>query len=211
MPMPTAVTECHVHPAIHLRWRRDETAGLEWGWCRTCRDDVGFRPILDGAERVATTRAAELARTTVAPLPDRFESAVVGVTFVAGYPEVLWRVEWAWVRRKLLGESVPGVDGDALVAELVRNPANEVDANAVEVHVPAICDDTWGDPMIGHLPRAVAARLAPHLDAGEVWRVWVHGVRLNAAHMDQPGLRVHIARNTGGCSPRLTCRAGVLQ
>lgn len=58
--------------------------------------------------------------------------------------------------------SVRPKPGDRL--QLVRDPANPHDANAVQV---------WfhnGQHMLGHLPRGLAASLAPVLDAGEALR-----------------------------------------
>lgn len=46
--------------------------------------------------------------------------------------------------------------------ELRRDPANVHDANAIAVHAA-------GGEQIGWVPREVAARLAPELDAGEPW------------------------------------------
>ena len=62
---------------------------------------------------------------------------------------------------------------------LVRNPANEHDTNAVEVHQPAV-------GMLGHLPRDIAARVAPWLDAGHLLRVGVASVLVMPGEEDNP-------------------------
>jgi hypothetical protein len=48
-----------------------------------------------------------------------------------------------------------------LPLELRRDPANEHDANAIQVWAGAL--------QIGWVPRELAAELAPRLDAGEPW------------------------------------------
>lgn len=107
---------------------------------------------------------------------------VVGVTFVAGYPNNLL----------LLGEVAAAAEqrGERLAVVLVRNPANPHDANAIEVHVPALGDMA----MIGHLARDVAARLAPRLDAGDRYVTEVSWVRIDPTHLDRPGIDIAIAR-----------------
>lgn len=107
--------------------------------------------------------------------------AVVGVTFVPAYPNNLHML--AQVERDNTGEP--------LVAILVRNPANPHDTNAVEVHVPALGQDL---AMIGHVDRANAARLAPHMDAGLRFQAWIASVRISPAHPDRPGIDIGIRR-----------------
>jgi hypothetical protein len=51
--------------------------------------------------------------------------------------------------------------------ELRRDPANEHDPNAIAVH-PA-----EGGEQVGWVPRELAARLAPELDAGRPWSALV--------------------------------------
>lgn len=118
--------------------------------------------------------AAKLSRPAFVP--------VVGVTFVATYPtNLLLLAEQAeWAERQ----------GEQLTAILVRNPQNPYDANAIEVHVPALGDMA----MIGHLSREIAARLAPRLDAGDRYEVKVSWVRINPDHLDRPGIDLSICR-----------------
>jgi hypothetical protein len=49
---------------------------------------------------------------------------------------------------------------ETLALVILRNPRNKFDANACEVHVPAL------ESMIGHLPKEIAAELAPIMDGG---------------------------------------------
>ena len=65
---------------------------------------------------------------------------------------------------ELTGERIIPLPGDRL--HLVREPANEHDANAVQVW--------WRNGhMLGHLPRSVAAAVAPLLDGGAPARAYV--------------------------------------
>jgi hypothetical protein len=116
-------------------------------------------------------------------LPDApFTVKVVGVTFVPGYPDNLLKLEEMCRGLDLASESLPVV--------LVRNPLNEHDPNAIEVHMPAM--DQIG--MIGHLPAEMAARLAPELDAGVHWLAELFQVLINFSHMDRPGISVRLQR-----------------
>lgn len=107
---------------------------------------------------------------------------VVGVTFVPSYPSNLL----------LLRDIALAAEdqGERLAVLLIRNPANPHDANAVEVHVPALGDMA----MIGHIDRENAARLAPRLDAGDRFLAELAWVRIDPAHTDRPGIDVSIAR-----------------
>lgn len=66
---------------------------------------------------------------------------------------------------ELTGERVIPLPGDRL--HLVREPENPHDSHAVQVW--------WrNSAMLGHLPRTVAAEVAPLLDAGVAARAYVH-------------------------------------
>lgn len=107
---------------------------------------------------------------------------VVGVTFVPTYPNNLLLLAQVAQAAEANGEQLPVV--------LVRNPANPYDANATEVHIPALGDMA----MIGHLSREIAARIAPRLDGGARYVSVVHWVRIDPDHLDRPGIDVSIAR-----------------
>lgn len=109
----------------------------------------------------------------------KFESKVVGVSFAPAYPANLHALEEAAGRAFIKGE-------EGLAAILVRNPDNEFDENAIEVHVPAIGDEG----MIGHLPRDLAAKLAPIIDDGMRWSGMVKSVYINPDHPDRPGIAI---------------------
>lgn len=115
-------------------------------------------------------------------LPTHFDCTVVGVTFVPGYPDNLLELSKLQFFHEH-AEEYP-------VAVLRRNPENLYDANAIEVHVPALGDAG----MIGHLPAAVAAKLAPLIDAGERWQAWFTSVRIASEHEDRPGATVTIRK-----------------
>jgi hypothetical protein len=83
-----------------------------------------------------------------------FASKVAGLQFYA-----YGRID------ELTGEPIIPQPGDRL--GLVREPANEHDSHAVQVW--------WRNThMLGHLPRTVAAEVAPLLDAGFAARAYVH-------------------------------------
>ena len=80
--------------------------------------------------------------------------------------------------------------GESLVAVIIRNPQNEYDTNACEVHVPAL----GSEGMVGHITRPVARRLAALLDAGVRFQGEVHSIRVHPDNPSNPGLTVRLAR-----------------
>lgn len=106
-------------------------------------------------------------------------TSVVGVTFCDGYPDNLHRLH------ALIAEH--GRPEEGIAAVLIRDPDNQHDRNAVQVHVPAI-------GRIGSLPRSVAARVAPSMDDGDQWTAEVTGVRIAQDHEDRPGADVLLHR-----------------
>lgn len=111
----------------------------------------------------------------------RFSTKVVGLTFIEDYPENLHDLARIQRRREQRSNDEP------LPVVLIRNPDNQHDANAIEVHQPSV-------GMIGHLPREVAARLAPCLDDGETWQATLLPVRISPEAPEQPGVDVRIER-----------------
>ena len=107
---------------------------------------------------------------------------VVGVSFTAAYPANLLLLSKMVADAEVVGERLPVL--------LVRNPANEYDTNAVEVHVPCLGDLA----MIGHVDRDNAARLAPRMDGGDVFLCSVTDVRIDPYHPDRPGIDIGVAR-----------------
>lgn len=133
------------------------------------------------------------------PVPTEFTAKIVGVSFVDGYPDNVARVERAWLAANGMARSVSSFDPDdpfagmadadgyeSIPAVLIRNPDNEHDANAIQVHVPA------ANTMIGHLPRALASRLAPLIDAGQVWQAEIRRVLVHPDHPDRPGIEIRV-------------------
>lgn len=112
------------------------------------------------------------------PLPDEWESAVVGVSFVEGYPDNLIHLDRYHRRAEAAGNSVP--------VELVREPDNMHDPNAVAVHLVMAGDERR---PLGHLPASVAERLAPSLDAGDKWEAEVDEVKVDPER-EHPGLTI---------------------
>lgn len=118
---------------------------------------------------------------------------VVGLTFVDGYPTNLHNLATihADTQRHALGwTDTPTGDGH-VHATLIRNPDNQHDPNAIEVHIPTLGRRA---SMIGHIPRDLAARLAPSLDRGDDWQATVSAVLVDPEHPDRPGLEVTIQR-----------------
>jgi hypothetical protein len=107
---------------------------------------------------------------------------VVGLTFQPGYPNTLLELH------ELLESHDYTTGNERIAVVLVRNPDNPVDPNAVEVHVPAI------GHMIGHVPRGVAARLAPLLDEGVRYHTSVEWVRVDPDHPENPGIDIRVER-----------------
>ena len=105
---------------------------------------------------------------------------VVGVTHVPGYPhETLYPI------RDAMDQTFPGYRSKRLAAVIVPNPQTVYDANAREVHVPAI------DKMIGHLPRQIAERIRSFEYLGyAVTQAEITGVRVHPDNPDNPGVDV---------------------
>jgi hypothetical protein len=121
----------------------------------------------------------------------RVEFKVVGLTFIDRYPSNLKTIDAFVVeaQTKQLGWSGEAVD-ERVEAVLIRNAENEFDENAVEVHIPMLGRRS----MIGHVPRDLAAKLAPSLDRGDVWKCEVETVLVSAENPEQPGIQIVIER-----------------
>ena len=109
-----------------------------------------------------------------------FTAKVVGVSFVPGYPDNLHMLAQAADNAEVRGEP--------LAVVLKRNPQNEYDSNAIEVHVPGLGEENG---FIGHLTRPIAQRMAPEMDAGEPWLAEVASVLIDPDHPDRPGISIH--------------------
>ncbi len=131
---------------------------------------------------ISEVRDREVERSAGRRVTQPFITKVVGVSFVPSYPENLYVLDRAQQEAERSGEP--------LVVILVRNPANAYDANAIEVHVPALGEDL---AMLGHLTRPIAARLAPDIDAGNDWRAAVVSVLIDPDHLDNPGISIKCA------------------
>ena len=131
----------------------------------------------------ADRRDREIERTGHRKIQTPFTVKAVGISFVDSYPDNLYALDEAWTQAEHREESMPVV--------LVRNPDNEYDANAIEVHVPSLGDE-WG--MIGHLTRPIAARMAPEMDAGGQFQAEVVSVLIDPDHLDRPGISISVDR-----------------
>lgn len=109
----------------------------------------------------------------------RFTCPIAGVSFVDDYPDNLHDLASVQRRKERRG------DDEELPVVLIRNPENRFDANAIEVHQPSV-------GMLGHLPKEIAARLAPCLDAGETWQAYLRPIRIHPDNPEQPGADVAV-------------------
>ena len=139
------------------------------------------------------------------------EFKVVGLTFVEGYPDNLHRLHdlederkrdgvRAWMSLPDMATASDGVFNalsefedrgpvsEPIPVVLQRNPENEYDENAIEVHVPAL----GRVGMIGHVPATLAAKLAPSVDRGDEWIAVLTNVLIDPEHEDKPGALVTI-------------------
>lgn len=98
---------------------------------------------------------------------------LAGVTFAPGYPRNL-----ADLTERCEHQPVP--------VELVREPNNPFDLNAVGVHVEG--------RMLGHLPRDIAAIVGPKLDDGQTIAARAIYVAVDLEHRERPGLEIEIGR-----------------
>lgn len=117
-----------------------------------------------------------------------YDFKVVGVTFQDEYPQNLREVQRLQKARVTLDSTHPNY-GKSLEVEIERTPDNEHDTNAIALSVVGV-------GMIGHVPRELAAELAPMLDAGEHWRAVVVAVVAKEGVPDKPGIEVHLFRVT---------------
>jgi hypothetical protein len=104
--------------------------------------------------------------------PARFRCRVVGVSFAEDYPDCLYR----------LRETEPGFREGSFI----REPDNEHDPNAIAL----LC----GGRKVGHLPRLVAKRYAPEIDAGARYVVSDYDVLIDQDHDDRPGLVIEAVK-----------------
>lgn len=136
------------------------------------------------AQRQRHEALDRISRDGYYPLGPTFTTKVVGVSFTPQYPANLHALDHEWRE----GRNDYGLE--PLPAILIRNPDNEHDSNAIQVHVPAL----GAGAFVGHLTSPIAARLAPELDAGVPWRADVVDVLIHPSHPDRPGISVRLTR-----------------
>lgn len=103
---------------------------------------------------------------------------VAGVSFLPNYPDCLHRL------RHHVDDAVTA--GEPLPIMLIREPNNEHDSNAIAVHLP------MAGHSLGHIPRAIAKRLAVRMDSGETYAGELIDVPIDPQHPDRPGLEIAI-------------------
>lgn len=92
---------------------------------------------------------------------------VVGLSFVPGYPSNILALQD-------ISDNAP--------VQLVRNPKNPYDSNAVEVRL--------GGMMLGHLAKEVAAVVAPNMDDGATYKASIYQIRVSPENPNNPGLDI---------------------
>lgn len=112
-------------------------------------------------------------------LPEKFGSKVVGGSFTPDYPDSYLGIHDGFENEDVRYPAI----------ELRRNPHNQIDGNAIEVRI------SESDLLLGHLPKDLAARLAPLMDDGERWEADISSVDVHPDHRDRPGLSISIRRN----------------
>lgn len=114
------------------------------------------------------------------PVPIQVQANVAGITFADDYPgfcDVLMAVHEEPSR---WDEPVENI-----MVQIIPEPENEHDANAMRVFCPMLDQD------IGHLPRQYAAWLKTKLDEGQqIITAYISGVYFNPAHEDRPRVTV---------------------
>lgn len=124
-------------------------------------------------------------------LASEFKVQVVGLTHADNYPENIYALNEVATSNQLNPEYM-----EPIHVVLVRNPNNEHDANAIEVHVTSL-----PSPMIGHIPAKVARQLAPSLDAGEIWESNIWKVAIHPDYPENPGIHVAITNSSQNGEP----------
>ena len=126
---------------------------------------------------------------------------VVGMTFLhelpygCKYPDDYFRLQEALESAKIdeLGWfSDPSKPSGPMELLLFRNPDNVHDSNAIEVHAPTL----GRRAMLGHVPKDLAAKLAPSMDRGDEWKAVLDCVLVDPGHEDKPGVQVVIERES---------------
>lgn len=134
-------------------------------------------------EVIRAQRDAAATRVNRPQIGSPFTTKVVGVSSVPAYPDNLWALDQSAADAERSGEPLRVI--------LVRNPDNEYDSNAIQVHVPALGDE-WG--FIGHLTRPIAARMAPEMDNDIEWEAEIVSVLIDPDHLDRPGISIRCQR-----------------
>ncbi len=111
-----------------------------------------------------------------ATIPRSMSTKVVGLSFVPAYPNNLYDL------------NRQAEEGSVWELELIREPNNTHDANAIVVRVAVDME------VLGHVPAALAARLAPEIDGGATWKVTKWQVLVAFGHESNPGLTIDLER-----------------
>lgn len=137
----------------------------------------------------------------------RAKVRVVGISYVDSYPDNLYKLAEVMEQETVTSVrtagswadiGAPAPEGPAVL--LVRNPDNQYDTNAIEVHVPSL----GRHGMVGHIPAkdGTAERWARRLDAGAIMTGTVTAVAIHPDHLDNPGLEIEVTLHDDDCPIR---------
>jgi hypothetical protein len=112
-----------------------------------------------------------------AAIPSTLSTKVTGLTFEPDYPRSLH-----WLAHLAAAGCPP-------LLVLAREPDNPYDSAAVAVRSAST------GRQLGHLPGALAGRIAPELDAGGDWRIESYEVLVQEGFEDRPGLSLRLKRH----------------
>jgi hypothetical protein len=98
---------------------------------------------------------------------NRIWGTVAGVSFVPGYPNNLLQ----------FAETIYKGEGSATIK---RNPANKYDSNACEIWL-------FDKHFIGHVPKDIAAEIAPKMDAGKKYTIKITSLGFAKGDPSKPG------------------------
>jgi hypothetical protein len=152
-------------------------------WCGRCVPSETDGPLEEGGRFGEQTNirrdyrfSSEMtAKAVNDALAKRLLFDVAGESFRPSYPDNLLQ----------LAEVLRTMDGrEWMAAVLRRDPSNEYDPHAIEVHVPG------GSGLCGFVPGQLARILAPILDSGTVIAANAVEVRIHPESPNKPGLTI---------------------
>lgn len=100
-----------------------------------------------------------------------FTTKIVGLTFNDDYPNNVFSI-------------AAGIATGDDSLDLVREPNNEFDSNAISLFKDG--------RKLGHVSKKMASFIAPQMDAGIEYHCSIEGIVVSQENPDQPGLKITI-------------------